>query len=178
MHAISSCGRFRPGFEMIASLPPERACKMFSCAPSQRGSAVFRHRYIALGGRTTLGSHAHDHRPIHGQRNNATWCKRFRPESNRYRDRRKLLRNRSETYRAGSIIILKSLGINNHESVLSFLSSCGTPCRFRMKSSFRRRLSKRAKGTSLMRTLSPGWTAHPSLTRIAEPGNAPRRCVR
>src|SRR5216110_3803001 len=34
---------------MIASLPPEQACKMFSCAPSQRGSAIFRHRYIASG---------------------------------------------------------------------------------------------------------------------------------
>src|SRR5437764_14546059 len=34
---------------MIASLPREQACKMFSCAPSQRGSAIFRHRYIASG---------------------------------------------------------------------------------------------------------------------------------
>src|SRR5216117_2758229 len=34
---------------MIASLPPEQACKLFSCAPSQRGSAIFRHRYIASG---------------------------------------------------------------------------------------------------------------------------------
>src|SRR5207253_1576769 len=49
VHAISSCRRFLPGFEMIASLPREQACKMFSCAPSQRGSAIFRHRYIASG---------------------------------------------------------------------------------------------------------------------------------
>src|SRR5207237_8549253 len=49
VHAIWSCRRFRPGLEMIASLPPESACKMFSCALSQRGSAIFRHRYITSG---------------------------------------------------------------------------------------------------------------------------------
>src|SRR5437899_9388865 len=49
VHGISSCRRLRPGFEMIASLPPERASKIVSCAPNQRGSAIFRHRYIASG---------------------------------------------------------------------------------------------------------------------------------
>jgi len=28
--------------------------------------------FVYLADRTTLGSRAHDHRPIHGQRNNAT----------------------------------------------------------------------------------------------------------
>ncbi len=35
LHVISSCNRLRPGFEMIASWPRERACKMLSRALSQ-----------------------------------------------------------------------------------------------------------------------------------------------
>ena len=50
VHAISSCSRLRPGLEIITSPPCERACKLFSRALSQRGSAIFRHRYIASEG--------------------------------------------------------------------------------------------------------------------------------
>ncbi len=47
VHAISSRSHLRPGLETITSLPRERACKMFSCALSQPGSASLRHRCIA-----------------------------------------------------------------------------------------------------------------------------------
>src|SRR5438046_248194 len=47
VHAISICKRLRSDLEMIASLPSELACKMFSCASSQRGSTSLRHRYTA-----------------------------------------------------------------------------------------------------------------------------------
>jgi hypothetical protein len=46
VHVISSCSRLCPGFATITSLPRDRACKMFSCALSQSGSASLRHRYI------------------------------------------------------------------------------------------------------------------------------------
>src|SRR4030095_6854424 len=45
-HAISSCSRWRSDLEMTTSLPPDRVCKRFSCALSQRGSASLRHRCI------------------------------------------------------------------------------------------------------------------------------------
>jgi hypothetical protein len=46
VHAISSCNRLRPGLETITSFPRDRACKMFSCALSQRGPASLRQMYI------------------------------------------------------------------------------------------------------------------------------------
>ncbi len=46
VHAISSCNRLRPGLDITTSLPRERACKMFSFAPSQRGSTSLRHRCL------------------------------------------------------------------------------------------------------------------------------------
>jgi hypothetical protein len=36
----------RPGLEIVTSLPRDRACKILSCALSQRGSANLRHRWI------------------------------------------------------------------------------------------------------------------------------------
>ncbi len=48
-HAISSCNLLHPGLEMIASLPCERVCRIFSRALSQCGATAFRHRYMDWG---------------------------------------------------------------------------------------------------------------------------------
>jgi len=48
-HAISSCNLLHPGLEMIASLPYERVCRIFSRALSQCGATAFRHRYMDWG---------------------------------------------------------------------------------------------------------------------------------
>ncbi len=49
VHAISSCNCLCPGLEMIASVPCERACRIFSRALSQCEPAAFRHRYMDWG---------------------------------------------------------------------------------------------------------------------------------